>query len=393
VPPPLRRRVAVVVLDACGAGELPDSADYGDAGADTLVHVAREAGGLRLPNLERLGLGNVLALDGVPPSARPALHGRLHPLGPGKDSTAGHWELMGHVAPAPLPVYLDGPPADLLELLRDATGHALVSAGRRDGLAAIRDFGEQSLRTGALVVYTSQDSVVQLAAHTAAVPEAELHAACLAARTALGSGPCAVGRVIARPFAGEPGSFERTDGRRDYALEPGPTYLDALQAAGVPVHAVGKAGELFGGRGIDREHRGPRSAIAIAAVSELLAELERGLIFANLVDTDQIHGHRHDVAGFARALEEVDTAAGAWLGLLRDGDLLVLTADHGCDPLAAHTDHTREHVPLLAIFAGAHGPGVRRDGPMADVGASALACLAGGDEPELPGTPWPEAAP
>jgi phosphopentomutase len=378
----------VIVLDACGAGPLPDSADYGDPGADTLVHVAREAGGLRLPNLERLGLGNVVALEGAPPSPRPALHGRLHPLGPGKDSTAGHWELMGHVTQAPLPVYMDGAPADVLGILRRTTRRPIVSAGRRDGLAAIRDFGEQSLRTGALVVYTSQDSVVQLAAHTSAVPEPELHAACRAARAAL-DGPHAVGRVIARPFAGEPGGFERTDGRRDYALEPGPTYLDALQGAGVPVHAVGKAGELFGGRGVDHEHRGPRSTVAIAAVSELLATLDTGLVFANLVDTDQIHGHRHDVAGFAAALEEIDAATETWLGLMREGDLLVLTADHGCDPLAAHTDHTREHVPLLAVLAG-NGPGARRDGPMADVGASVLAWLARREEEALPGTPWPE---
>jgi phosphopentomutase len=252
----------------------------------------------------------------------------------------------------------------------------------------VRDFGEQARDTGALIAYTSQDSVVQLAAHVDRVPEAELHAACLAVRERL-RGPHAVGRVIARPFAGEPGSFERTHGRRDFALAPGPTYLDAVRAAGLPVHAVGKVGQLFAGRGIDHEHHAPRSAGAIAAVSELLAGLEEGLVFANLVDTDELYGHRHDVAGFAAALAEVDAAIASWLELLRDDDLLILTADHGCDPLARHTDHTREHVPLLAVAGGARG---RHDGPMADVGASVMAWLTGRRAQELPGSPFVDQA-
>ncbi len=379
------RRAAVVVLDACGAGELPDSAAYGDAGASTLEHLASAAGGLRLPSLQRLGLGNVLALEGVPPVPAPALHGRLAPLGPGKDSISGHWELMGHVASAPPLTYPEGLPREVVELLRATTGREILCAARYDGLAAIDDFGDEALREGAVIAYTSQDSVLQLAAHVDRVSQAQLHAACDAVREAL-PGPDAVGRIIARPFAGCPGAFARTDGRRDFALAPGPTYLDALQRAGVPVHGVGKVGQLFAGRGVDHDHHAPTSAPAIAATTELLDSLEEGLVFANLVDTDQVHGHRHDVAGFAAALEEVDAAVERWLGLLREGDLLVLTADHGCDPLAAHTDHTREHVPLLAVGAGLRG--ARHDGPMADVGASVHRWLTGRDAPELPGTPF-----
>ena len=382
---PSGRRAAVVVLDACGAGELPDSAAYGDAGASTLEHLATAAGGLRLPNLQRLGLGNLLALEGVAPARAPALHGRLAPLGPGKDSTSGHWELMGHVASRPPPTYPEGLPLEVVELLRATTGRDILCAGRYDGLAAIHDFGDQALREGAVIAYTSQDSVLQLAAHVDRVSEAQLHAACQAVRDAL-PGPDAVGRVIARPFAGRPGAFARTDGRRDFSLAPGPTYLDAMQRAGVPVHGVGKVGQLFAGRGVDCDHHAPTSAPAIAATTELLEGLEEGLVFANLVDTDQVHGHRHDVAGFAAALEEVDAAVERWLGLLREGDLLVLTADHGCDPLAPHTDHTREHVPLLAVAAGLRG--ARHDGPMADVGASVHRWLTGRDAPQLPGAPF-----
>ncbi len=381
----MSRRALVVVLDACGVGALPDAADYGDAGTNTLAHLAQAAGGLDLPVLGALGLGSILPLDGVPPAAAPALHGRLHMLGPGKDSTAGHWELMGVVAPRPAPTFPDGFPPELIALVERVAGRRAIGNVVSDGLAAIETHGAEQLRDGGVIVYTSQDSVLQLAAHEAVLPRAELHAICAALREQLRSGPFAVGRVIARPFAGEPGAFERTSGRRDFALAP-PTrsHMQELQDAGVPVHAVGKVSQLFDEVGIDAAHAGATNAEAIAATSALLRELDGGLVFTNLIETDQVYGHRKDVEGFHAALREIDAAVAGWQAQLGEEDLLILTADHGCDPLHAGSDHTREHAPLLAAFAG-HG-GRRHDGPLADVGASVLRWLAGRDAPDLPGT-------
>jgi phosphopentomutase len=378
------RRAAVVVLDACGVGALPDAADYGDPpDANTLAHIADAVGGLRLPTLERLGLGSIVPMRGVAPAADPALHGRLHPLGPGKDSTTGHWELMGIVADAPLPTYPEGFPRDVIDRLQEATGMRFCANRPANGVAIIEDLGEYHLRTGEVILYTSADSVLQLAAHEDRVAEADLHAACEAAREVM-RGEHAVGRVIARPFVGEPGDFTRTVGRRDFSLEPPRrSYLQELQDDGVAVHAVGKVRDLFAGVGIDRKHAAATNTEGIAATSALLSELDAGLVFTNLVETDQIYGHRHDAEGFAAALQEIDAGVARWLELLRPGDLLVLTADHGVDPTAPHSDHTREHAPLLAAFDG-HG-GRRHDGPLADVGASVLAWLTGRDAPQLPG--------
>jgi len=378
------RRAFVIVIDACGAGELPDSGDYGDAGANTLAHVAEAAGGLDLPVLQDLGLGNVLPLAGCPPAAAPVVHGRLHPLGPGKDTISGHWELMGVVAPAPLRTYPEGFPPEVTEQLQDATGRGILCNRPYSGAHVIDDFGELHLRTGDLIVYTSADSVLQIAAHTAQVPESELYAACAAAREIM-RGEHAVGRVIARPFRGEPGAFERTDGRRDLAVDPpSRSYLEELRADGIPVHTVGKVGAVFNHVGVDVEHRGPTNASALTATSELIDDLQGGLVFANLVETDQVFGHRKDIPGFHGALKGIDAAVGEWLPRLDpDRDLLVVTADHGVDPTTPGTDHTREHVPLLARF---HDHGGRHDGPFADVGASVLRWLAGRDAPGLPGT-------
>ncbi len=378
------RRAFVVVIDALGAGAEPDAAAYGDAGAHTLRHLADAVGGLQLPALQRLGLGNLGPVRGLPRSEHPALHGLLHHLGPGKDSTSGHWELMGVVTPTPLPVYDDGLPPELLARLEAATGHRLCGGEVLDGLDAIERHGERHLRTGELIAYTSVDSVVQLAAHVDVAGQLELEDACAAARIEL-RGPDAVGRVIARPFRGRPGAFERTVGRRDFSLEPPtPSYLDALQEAEVPVHAVGKVDDLFAGRGIDEAHPGATNAAALASLDMLVGELEHGLAFANLIETDQVFGHRKDVEGFHGALREIDEAVGRWVARMGPGDLLVITADHGVDPVMEHSDHTRERVPLLARFAGDGGR--RQDGPMADVGASALQWLAGRQEPGLPGS-------
>jgi phosphopentomutase len=380
-----QRRAAVVVIDACGVGALPDAADYGDPpDANTLAHVAEGVGGLHVPTLERLGLGSIIAIEGVPPAKDPVLHGRLHPLGPGKDSTTGHWELMGVVADEPLPTYPNGFPDEVVGRLEDATGLRFCGNRPADGIAIIDELGEHHLKTGEVILYTSADSVLQLAAHDDRLSEADLHAACEAAREVM-RGEHAVGRVIARPFTGEPGAFRRTGGRRDYSLEPPRrSYLVEMQDAGVPVHGVGKIRDLFAGVGIDRKHTATTNEEGLAATTELLHELHTGLIFTNLVETDQIHGHRHDVSGFAEALERIDAAVAGWLDdCLGPGDLLVLTADHGVDPKAPHSDHTREYAPLLAVFGGHHGR--RHDGPLADVGASALRWLTGRDAPELPG--------
>lgn len=378
-----RRRAFVVVLDACGAGAAPDAAAYGDAGANTLGHLARAAGGLTLPALGRLGLGSILPLQGIAPAAAPVLHGRLCPQGPGKDSTSGHWELMGVVADAPAPTYPSGFPPEVVGRLERATGRALLCARPYDGMAALEDFGVEHLGTGALILYTSQDSVAQLAAHEDVLSAQELYAACAAARLAL-VGEHAVGRVIARPFRGAPGAFERTEGRRDLSVAPPKrSYLDALREAGVETHAVGKPHDLFAGRGFDAAHPGATNAVALRETDRLVDELAFGLVFTNLVETDQVYGHRKDIAGFHAALRAIDAAVAGWLERLGQGDLLVLTADHGCDPLADHTDHTREHAPVLAAFAG-HG-GRRHDGVLADVGASALAWLIGCEDEGLPG--------
>ena len=346
--------------------------------------MAEAAGGLDLPVLQSLGLGNVLPLPGCPPASAPVVHGRLHPLGPGKDTISGHWELMGVVTPAPLRTYPGGFPPEITEQLRDATGRGILCNRPYSGADVIDDFGAEHLRTGDLIVYTSADSVLQIAAHTSEVPEEELYAACAATREIM-RGEHAVGRVIARPFRGAPGAFERTDGRRDMAVDPpGRSYLEELRADGIPVHTVGKVGAVFNHVGVDVEHRGPTNARALAATGGLIDDLRGGLVFTNLVETDQVFGHRKDIPGFHGALQGIDAAVGEWLGRLDPArDLLVITADHGVDPTTPGTDHTREHVPLLARAGDAAG---RHDGPFADVGASVLRWLAGRDAPGLPGT-------
>ena len=378
------RRAAVIVLDACGVGALPDAGDYaGDVGSNTLAHLAERVGGLDLPALQRLGLGSILPLLGVPPAAEPVLHGRLAPLGPGKESTTGHWELMGVVPTSPLPTYPDGFPQAVIDMLERATGSRFCCNRPFSGTEVLDVFGERHLSTGDLILYTSADSVLQIAAHVDVLDEPALYGVCEAAREVM-DGKHRVGRVIARPFEGRPGAFVRREGRRDYAAPPpGRSYLEELQDAGVAVHGVGKIRDLFAGVGIDVKHEAGTNSKGIAATTRLLGELDGGLIFVNLVDTDQVYGHRKDVEGFHAALRAIDTALADWLELLGSDDLLVLTADHGVDPDAPHTDHTREYAPLLAVFEGHDGR--RHDGPLADVGASALRWLTGREAPELPG--------
>jgi phosphopentomutase len=393
---PRARRAFVLVIDACGVGALPDAASYGDAGTNTLAHLAEELGGLDLPTLGALGLGSIIPVQGVARSADPVIHGRLHPLGPGKDSISGHWEMMGVIAERALPTYPEGFPADLVARLVTAGGHEVICNRPDNGLAAIEEFGAEHLRTGALILYTSQDSVLQLAAHVERVPAEELYRACAAARAAM-SGEHAVGRVIARPFTGEPGMFSRTEGRRDFALAPpGRSYLQELQDAGVEVHGVGKIHDLFAGVGVSAAYPGATNARALEELDGLLSRLERGLVFVNLIETDQLYGHRKDAEGFYGALREIDVRLGKLLQLLRPGDLLIVTADHGVDLAHPGSDHTREYAPLLAVTgemlsrraAGGHFGGARHDGPLADVGATVLRWLAGRDARELPGGPF-----
>ncbi|HEX4804886.1 MAG TPA: phosphopentomutase, partial [Conexibacter sp.] len=285
------RRAFVVVLDACGVGALPDAADYGDAGTNTLAHLAEAAGGLTLPTLQRLGLGSIVPLRGVPPAAGPVVHGRLHALGPGKDSTTGHSELMGIVASAPRPTYPAGFPPPIVREIERIAGRRVVCNAASDGLAAVDAFGAAARAEGVLIVYTSVDSVLQIAAHEDAVPVDELHAICARVRELM-TGEHAVGRVIARPFAGDAeAGFTRTPHRRDFALSPpSPSYLDALARGGVPVHAVGKVAQLFAGVAFAGIHAGATNAAALTSTTALLERLDAGFVFTNLIETDEVYG-------------------------------------------------------------------------------------------------------
>jgi phosphopentomutase len=382
----MARRACVIVLDAVGAGELPDAASYGDAGSSTLQHVADAVGGLELPHLQELGLGNVLPLRGCAPrDDAPTVTGRLREHSAGKDTTTGHWELMGVITETAMPTYPDGFPDDVIQAFAEATGRAVIGNVPASGTAIIEELGEEHQRTGRWIVYTSADSVFQIAAHEQTVPLAELYAACEIARGQL-QGPHAVGRVIARPFDGAPGAYRRTSHRHDYSLEPGrPNHLTRICEAGVPVVGVGKISDVFAGRDVTRSEPTSSNAEGIAAIERLLGEVDSGLVFANLVETDMLFGHRNDPAGFHGSLQQFDRALPALLARLRPDDLLILTSDHGCDPTTASTDHSREHALLVAHRPG-EGAGPRHDGWFADVGATVADWL-GAHDASLPGTP------
>lgn len=346
----LRRRVRclLITLDGVGCGALPDSREFGDRDVNTLGHVAEAIAGLKLPNLGALGLGNILPLAGVPPAPRPqALFGKLAERSRGKDTTVGHWELMGVVTGKSFPVFPEGFPATVIEEFERVTGRGVLGNITASGTEIINDLGEEHLRTGKLIVYTSADSVFQIAAHEDIVPVDDLYDYCRSAREIL-RGDNEVVRVIARPFGGEPGSFSRTPRRRDFSLTPPRTYLNILSEIGVPVHGVGKISQIFAGSGVRYEHKTTSNAEGLAKSISLMRELEEGLVFTNLVDFDMLWGHRNDPAGFAAGLEEVDAAVPDLIASCGENDLMILTADHGCDPLAPGTDHTREYIPLLA---------------------------------------------
>ncbi len=384
-------RACVIVLDAVGAGELPDAAEYGDEGSNTLGNVARAVGGLDVPNLEALGFGNIADLEGCPPQpGAPAVAGRLLERSKGKDTTTGHWELMGIVTPEPMPTYPHGFPFELIEEFAHKTGRGVIGNKAASGTDIIQELGEEHQQTGKWIVYTSADSVFQIAAHEETIPLDELYAACEIARGTL-TGRHAVGRVIARPFTGEPGNYQRTPNRHDWSLlPPQPNYLTQIRAAGVPVHGVGKIRDIYAGQDIDEFQTTKSNVEGINATEELLKTLDSGLIFTNLVETDMLWGHRNDPVNFARCIQDFDRRLPDLLGALREGDLLVLTSDHGCDPTTPSTDHSREHALLLAYVAGRNAGGRKHDGEFADVGATVNAWLGGKPSPKLPGQPFVE---
>lgn len=368
------QRVVWIVLDSVGIGEMPDAAAYGDVGSDTLGNIARQRASmnasLHLPNLCRWGLANIKPLTGLTPAEKPlADYGKCALASPGKDTTTGHWEMAGILLAKPFPLFPQGFPPEVMNEFERRIGRHTLGNKAASGTEIIKELGEEHMRTGSPIVYTSADSVFQIAAHEEVIPLFELYKICEIAREIL-RGPYEVGRVIARPFEGEPGSFTRTTNRHDYAVPPPKgMLLDQLKAARVEVSSVGKIFDIFLGRGIGEHEKTTSNADGMAKTLAMLKDQKDGLIFVNLVDFDQLYGHRNDVEGYAKALEEVD----AWLPLLesrlRDGDLAILTADHGCDPTTASTDHSREYVPLLAYGLSAkHGVNLGTRGSLSDIG-------------------------
>ena len=372
----MRRRAILIVLDGVGAGAARDAGDYGDAGSNTLANVAEAMGGADLPTLQSLGLGRAVRIRGVRDDvpARGAW-GTMHPASPGKDSTTGHWELAGLHLERPFPTYPNGFPAAIIEEFARITGRRVLGNVAGSGTALIDRFAAEHAATGAWIVYTSADSVFQIAAHESVVSLTELYEACATARAIL-TPPHNVSRVIARPFVGEPGSYRRTPNRRDFSLEPlGETLLDALQSAGINRQGVGKVDDLFAGRGISSHHTSDNRD-GIARIQAWIGGTgnppvsHSGFLFANLVDFDQLYGHRNDVAGFYGALRHFDAALPGLLAGLRDGDLLAITADHGNDPTTPSTDHARERVPLLVTGRGVNAVNLGERTTFSDLGAT-----------------------
>src|SRR5271157_4553272 len=340
-------RVIWIVLDSVGIGELPDAAEYGDTGRNTLGHIA-ESRPLRIPTLVELGLANIAPLEHLQPALAPrAFYGKGATRSPGKDTTTGHWEMAGVWLEQAFPVYKQGFPPEVMEPFEKQIGRKTLGNKPASGTEIIKELGEEHVRTGKPIVYTSGDSVFQIAAHEEVVPIEELYRYCEIARRLL-QGEHRVGRVIARPFVGEPGAFQRTERRHDYAVEPPhPMLLDLLNGAGLDVVGVGKIPDIFLNRGITRSLPGNNNCMALESTTTAIEGSSHGLIFTNLVDFDMLYGHRLDVEGYGRALEEVDAFLPTLLRRLKPADLLIFSADHGCDPVGPSTDHSREYVPIL----------------------------------------------
>jgi phosphopentomutase len=343
-------RAIVIVLDGVGVGQAPDAASYGDSGANCLSNTSEAVGGLELPNLGRMGIGNITGILGTPPTSHTdGVFGRLEEASAGKDSITGHWELMGVTLHRPLPTYPNGFPPSVVASFEAAIGRGILGNKAASGTVIIEELGEEHMRTGKPILYTSADSVFQLAAHEEVIPLPELYQMCETARHLL-TGENAVGRVIARPFVGLPGSFKRTTHRRDFSLEPpAPTLLDLLRGAGFEVRGIGKIEDLFAERGLTKSNHTGTNEAAMAATLTELADSFRGLLFVNLVDCDQLFGHRRDPKGYAAALQAFDAWLPQAIAVMGPRDALFITGDHGTDPTFRGTDHTRESVPLLGI--------------------------------------------
>jgi phosphopentomutase len=345
------RRVFVIVIDSLGVGELPDAAAYGDEGSNTLGNIAARVP-LRIPNLHALGISRVAALAGLPPAASPlGAFGRMAEVSPGKDSVTGHWELMGLQVERAFPTFPDGFPDDAMREYERRIGRRTLGNIVASGTQIIDDLGAEHMRTGWPIIYTSADSVFQIAAHEDIIPVPELYRFCEIAYGQFVNG-MGLGRVIARPFVGAPGTFRRTANRHDYAIPPfSDTLLDRLTRAGIPVQSIGKIADLFAGRGISGSVKTASDALGMDAFERALADAPAGFVFGNLVDFDAMYGHRNDTEGYAANLERFDERLGRLLPLVREDDLLILTADHGNDPTTPSTDHSREYVPVLAYGA------------------------------------------
>jgi phosphopentomutase len=341
-------RVILVILDGVGIGELPDAADFGDVGSNSIANTAKAVGGLHLPTMQKMGLGNLAAIQGVPPTRDSVgAYGKMAEKSLGKDTTIGHWELAGVYSPQPLPVFPHGFPPELVAEFEQRIGRQVIGNKPASGTEIIKELGDEHVRTGRPILYTSADSVFQLAAHEEIIPVPELYRHCETAREML-RGEFAVGRVIARPFEGEAGHYRRTERRKDWSLlPPRPTVLDKLSGAGYDVLAVGKIDDIFARRGITRSAHVVSNQATVTQTIEFLRTGFRGLLFANLIEFDMLYGHRNDPYGYARALEEFDNQLPAILNALGQNDMLIITADHGNDPVTPSTDHSREYVPLL----------------------------------------------
>lgn len=342
------RRAILFVLDGVGIGELPDAADYGDEGSNTLANMAKAVGGLNLPNLQRMGLGNIERIEGVPPAEKPiACYGKMREVSAGKDTTTGHWEIAGIIREKPFPTYPNGFPPEIIEAFEKAIGRKVLGNKPASGTAIIEELGEEHLRTGYPIVYTSADSVFQIAAHEEIVPVEQLYEWCRIAREIL-KGEHEVARVIARPFIGTPGNFKRTPRRRDFSVPPPyPTLLDALTEVGLKVVTVGKIDDIFAGRGVTFAVHTSDNRDGMQQVETLAVQGDFDFLWCTLVDFDTVYGHRNNPQGFAQALREFDEWLGNFLPKLMGGDLLIITADHGNDPTTPSTDHSREYVPIL----------------------------------------------
>jgi phosphopentomutase len=341
-------RFIIIVLDSVGIGELPDAGHYGDSGSDTLGNIANSMGGLDLPNFEKLGLGKIKPIKGMSSQITAhAAYGKMAEVSPGKDSIYGHWELMGLISDQPQPTYPHGFPDSILKQLVEKTGYQFIGNRPASGTEIIKELGEEHLRSGNLILYTSADPVLQIAAHEEVVPISRLYEICRIARQVM-IGEHAVGRIIARPFIGAPGQFQRTANRKDFSLvPPKPVLLDHLKSFDIPVLGIGKIHDLFAGQGITKSIHTESNRQGLDETLGALLSDQSGLIFTNLVDFDMLWGHRNDVEGYYRGLQEVDLFIPQLLSALRDGDVLAFTADHGCDPTTSSTDHSREYVPLI----------------------------------------------